>query len=607
MRKRIAIGLLLWMVVMLLVFGGTVYYLLLSNMESLVKKRLAMAKFVKEVVENTFMENINRLLDISNELAGGIGRLDGGRLGLALSNAYSYSIFSDGIFVLDSRKKQVLSYPTNTNIPFDPKLVNVNKFEKVRIMEVIVKDNFYLVFVSPIVVDRELKYYVVGVSNPTNPVFLYRLAINSVGDVDRNVKIEMVDSSGRIIVSSDPQRTLRIYDHKNFFAKLMLDKKIVTTSCHECHFGGKKTSEVLIFVPMQIGTFGIVWREPKSVIMAPLEKFGTILLGFTMFCLFISHILIVGLGKSVVDPIRRLITVANRIATGDLTRPVVVSGFDEIVALGRAFETMRLKLLELIEHIKRENELLEERVREKTAQIMEDQKRIKYLLDKILKAQEEERRRIARELHDDTMQRISSVIMRMDMCKLNPEKVTPEKIEELQNMLRETWESIRMIIRNLRPPLLDDFGLIPAIEWLIKEMLEKNGISVSFTHDIPEGLRFDKSIENEVFRVVQEAFNNIVKHSKATNVCVRLKLSDGKLIVSIRDNGVGFDVSKFSSVGDKIDESMKGFGILSMYERINILGGRLILSSKPGKGTIVYMAIPVAVSEVESEVAGRKN
>lgn len=593
MRKRIAIGLFLWMAIVLTVFGGVSYYLVKSNTDSLLRKRLAMAVLLKEMMEGCLRENINRLFDVAYALkTAGLIELEKQR---TLESVYSYSIFTDGVgVILDNRL--VYSYPASFVIDVASVISGVSKSEKFKIVEYETSDgDFYLVFVVPIVVEGETAGYVVGVSNPKNPVFSYKLAMSSIRDVEKDVKIEIVDRRGRIIASSDPDRTLKVFDHKNFFTNIMAKKKSITTLCHECHVGGKISKEVLLFVPMDIGPFGIVWREPESTIRAPMEKFRVVFVGFIVFFIFVSHVLIIGLGKSVVDPIRKLIVIANRIALGDLEHPVIIRGSDEIVMLGRAFEIMRVRLLELIERIKMENLLLEERVKEKTALIMEDQKRIKYLLEKVLKAQEEERKRIARELHDDTMQKITSVIMEIELCKMNVNKVNIEKIDEIQNRLRDILSDLRLIIRNLRPPLLDDFGLIPAIKWLLSENLEKRGVNVMLNINVDEDLRFDRVVENEVFRIVQEAVNNIVKHSMASNVCFTIKkMKDDSILFSIRDDGVGFDVSKFINNMAELDKSedLKGFGLIGMYERAKLIGGKLGITSRLGKGTTITLIIP---------------
>ena len=210
----------------------------------------------------------------------------------------------------------------------------------------------------------------------------------------------------------------------------------------------------------------------------------------------------------------------------------------------------------------------------------------------IILAQEEERKRISREIHDGPAQTLASLTMRIDYCLDHeglPEKLLLE-LQELKQSVIRSLKDIRRFIFDLRPMALDDLGLIPTIEQFISGFKQRTGVPVYVDID---GDRLSLSPEKElaVFRVIQEASNNAVKHAAPTSVYVFLKFGDAakKLSVVIKDNGKGFKVEEIR----KNYGSLKKLGLLSMEERVRLSGGEIDFVSELGEGTIVSFWVPL--------------
>lgn len=220
------------------------------------------------------------------------------------------------------------------------------------------------------------------------------------------------------------------------------------------------------------------------------------------------------------------------------------------------------------------------------------QEALRFYVSQVLKAQEGERLRIARELHDDTAQALTGLSRRLDMlvdalpagANELPLEVR-ETLEELRDQSDKILEGVRRFSRNLRPPVLDDLGLLPALKWLAMA-LEEQGIGTNITV-IGEQHRFPDGTELALFRIAQEALNNVRKHSGASAVELTVDFRGGGLVMTIADNGVGFEPP--SSTSD-LAESGK-LGIIGMQERIRLLGGTLSVQPEPGVGTTVTVTV----------------
>ncbi len=216
---------------------------------------------------------------------------------------------------------------------------------------------------------------------------------------------------------------------------------------------------------------------------------------------------------------------------------------------------------------------------------------LQMLSSQIIRAQEEERKRISRELHDEASQALVAVNINLEVIKkrLPPRmgEVTT-RLMETSSLLVHTLESLRRISHDLRPSILDDLGLIPTLRWYTESYAKRLGIPISF-HATAFNKRLDLEIETTIYRIVQEALTNIAKHAHAKEVIISLDKKNTRLITKVEDNGKGF-MLKTSAAGESYSQ---GSGILGMKERVFNVGGTFHIESKQGRGTKLLVEIPL--------------
>jgi PAS domain S-box-containing protein len=237
------------------------------------------------------------------------------------------------------------------------------------------------------------------------------------------------------------------------------------------------------------------------------------------------------------------------------------------------------------EALRKSHDHLERRVQERTAEL-------RRLSSQLLKAQEEERRLIALELHDGIGQTLSAVKFRVESTVeyMNQEGLSKavHALEPLGPMIHEAVEEVRRLQKNLRPSILDDLGILTTISWFCREFetiypdIRIHQEVMIQEHDVPDPLKI------VIFRVLQEALNNIAKHSKAHTVKLSLNRRNSRIHLIIKDSGMGFDVDHALSIG----EHDRGLGLISMKERTELSGGSFSLESRIGAGTTVRASWP---------------
>ncbi|HEX7056201.1 MAG TPA: sensor histidine kinase [Bacilli bacterium] len=224
--------------------------------------------------------------------------------------------------------------------------------------------------------------------------------------------------------------------------------------------------------------------------------------------------------------------------------------------------------------------------------ILESAKNRQLLGLKIILAQEEERRRIAREIHDGVAQSLANVVLRSEIVERMLGKhdyaAIKDEVADLKGQVRNSLEDIRKIIFNLRPMALDDLGLIPTLRKFTHDFEDKTKIRTSFEL-IGKEMRLPSAMEVAIFRLVQEAFNNVVKHANASFVSLELTMQTQMVKIVISDNGVGFNVGSVQAQNDG-----SHFGLIGMKERIELLEGRFEITSVIKEGTTISMLIPIS-------------
>jgi two-component system, NarL family, sensor histidine kinase UhpB len=265
--------------------------------------------------------------------------------------------------------------------------------------------------------------------------------------------------------------------------------------------------------------------------------------------------------KMAFDPIRRVRDTMRRVEAGDMTLRAPISGYDpDADELAATFNHMLAKL--------------NESSRTRAAQI--------------LRAQEEERKRIARELHDETSQALTSLLVTLKLVEdSTTDSEAHARVAESRAVAHQTLRAIRNLSIDLRPSALDDLGLVPALHGYIKEYQTKYGLAVAFT---VQGFKERASLEVEtaLYRIVQEALTNIARHAHATHVMVNLRAANGQAHLLVGDDGQGFD----TAAPPKTPGSDGGLGLVGIRERVSLLGGKLDVVSERGEGTTLHLTIP---------------
>jgi len=209
------------------------------------------------------------------------------------------------------------------------------------------------------------------------------------------------------------------------------------------------------------------------------------------------------------------------------------------------------------------------------------------LIEKLLTAQEDERRRIARELHDEAGQALTALILNLEMAEHAAAPEEAARLERLRGIAEHTLGELRTLIYELRPTILDDLGLGAAVRWMVKEVVEPTGLKVDLQL---QGLdrRLPHQVETAIFRITQEAFNNMLKHAAASRARVAVEVNSREVTVTVEDNGKGFNPAAVP-----VSRSGRGLGLMGMRERAELLGGILEIDSVLGRGTRVHGILPL--------------
>jgi PAS domain S-box-containing protein len=215
---------------------------------------------------------------------------------------------------------------------------------------------------------------------------------------------------------------------------------------------------------------------------------------------------------------------------------------------------------------------------------------LRFYLQQVTKAQEEERKRIARELHDDTAQALVVLSRQLDSFLSAGQRPMQDivTLEKLREQIDSILEGVRRFSQDLRPSILDDLGLLPALEWLASDLTDHFAISIGMAV-LGSERRFSPEVELLLFRIAQEALRNVWRHSGASRAWITVDFSDDKTVLTIRDNGKGFELPK--RVSDLAGTGK--LGLAGVEERAKLLGGSLTVDSELGKGTTVTVEVPI--------------
>jgi signal transduction histidine kinase len=333
-----------------------------------------------------------------------------------------------------------------------------------------------------------------------------------------------------------------------------------------------------VYIRSDLGVFHSRQRRYAEIV-------GVVLLVSLLAALLVSAVL----RRAIANPLRHLAEI-TRVVSRDQNYSVRVpptGSHDEVATLILGFNEMLEQIQQRDNALQQARETLEARVKERTNELQKAEEGLRALSRRLLQTQDDERQRIARELHDDVGQVVVALSMNLSLLQV---RVAPSDSETAQ-MVTESLKMVEKILKDLRtmsyllhPPLLEDTGLEPTLQWFVDGFTQRTHIPVFLDVDDQVG-RLPRAIEVAIFRVVQECLTNIHRYSKTPDAIIRLTLGDGEVRLTVRDRGRGMP----SESGFR-----PGVGIQGMRERVRQLGGTLEIGSAPEKGTTVTAVFPLA-------------
>jgi signal transduction histidine kinase len=318
---------------------------------------------------------------------------------------------------------------------------------------------------------------------------------------------------------------------------------------------------------------------PRQVILESASKFLKWMIVAGLVLLAVGILVAWFISRSIINPLNKLTAATSGIASGNYQPSAGAERRDEVGKLARAFNTM-------IEQVSQARQSLEQKVIESGK--MNEQ--LRNLTAHLQNIREEERIHIAREMHDELGQLLTA--FKMDVSGLQkklaatPDESLRQKLKDMSKLIDDSVGFVRKIASELRPSVLDDFGLIPALQWHSEEFEKRFNIQVEFKSSTKE-LKTSSVIATGLFRMYQETLTNVARHADATKVSTQFQVSDQQVQLSVQDNGKGFDMRGHNQ--------RQTLGLLGMKERAAMIGGKLEIISTPGRGTSVNIKVPLSV------------
>jgi signal transduction histidine kinase len=609
---RLVVLVVIGVAIVLGVFSISAVLAVEDSIDRTLQGRLVLASTLAEQVDYVLDRDMGRLQALSFTEGFDISDGDPAPEQRALQDVYFQTIFSGGLYVVDRQGRVLNMEPPSTSVASAPVAGYVRQA---------------LSSGKPIVTDVHTSSTSVTGGPVVSAVMPIRDATGEVagaigGDIDltsgslRDIirtaglgatgYAQLVDAGGTVLASTVPEYLLTESDHGRTLATLIAEKRTTTGRCHDCHeptSSKPQRTEVMAFAPLPSVPWGVVVRESEDEALAPAHHLRRQFFLFGAGVLAVGVVLAWATAQSLSRPLRTLTASAQKIASGNLSERVEAQGEDEIGKLAKALDVMRVRLRESLDRLETWSRELEQRVQERTqklevaleqnanlvAELQRKEAVRSELLRRVIAAQEDERKRIARELHDDTSQALTVLAMSLERTAAAVEAPDDRaKLEEMKELAVSMLDDVHKLIFDLRPSLLDDLGLVAAARWYAESRLVPLGIRVSL-ETVGEERRLSAEVETALFRAIQEALTNVARHAEAENVAISLEFSANRVLVDVEDDGRGFDVT---AVRPEADQA-RGLGLLGMQERVSLLGGRIDIRSEPGSGTTVHIEVPV--------------
>lgn len=406
--------------------------------------------------------------------------------------------------------------------------------------------NKHFVIVSQVIPTRNMI-----VAGAFSPATLAHETLSTSYPDNTHVSVFLLDPSHQILFSSGPLATDNISsDHPGVSEALQGESG--TTYVKQAN-----VEHVVAYSSIMPTGWALVTEEEWEMVTSPSLQLTQIAPLVIVPAFILALIALWFVASRIVQPLQKLESKAAALAWGDFeTIKEPVGGISEV-------QHLQMELTEMSRKVQAAQEGLHD------------------YIGAITSAQEEERNRLARELHDDTIQAVIALKQRVQLARKSvKDRAGKQSLQELEALAEQTIENLRRLTRALRPIYLEDLGLVTALEMLVRETSQNNDVIVEFQKTGQER-RLSHETELALYRIAQEALNNIDKHSNATHAELRIDFDTSQILMEIVDNGIGFDMPKSPT-----DFAASGhFGLLGIRERADLIGARLEVDSAVGKGT----------------------
>jgi signal transduction histidine kinase len=458
---------------------------------------------------------------------------DGGLAYLTLGRGLITSTQSAGLWQWAAENDVVFAAPSATEPVFSSVFVDP-------------ESNQSFVVVSQVIPSRDII-----VAGAFSPEHLAQETLNSSYPDSTHVTIFLLDPARQILFSSGPLAAESIHPQHPGVDEALRGESGTT------YLKQGDIEHVVAYSSVAPTDWALITEEEWEMVTSPSLQLTQIapLVIVPAFILAVFALWFVA--SRIVQPLQRLETKAAALAWGDFeTIKEPVGGISEI------------------QHL--QNELAE-----MSRKVQAAQEGLHDYIGAITSAQEEERTRLARELHDDTIQAVVALKQRVQLAQRSiKDEAGKESLQELETLAEQTVQNLRRLTRALRPIYLEDLGLVTALDMLARETNQNSGLVVNFAKRGQER-RLPREVELSLYRIAQEALTNVVKHAKATSADLHILFGPQNIVLQVSDNGIGFDIPKSPT-----DLAPNGhFGLLGINERVDLIGARLELESTKDKGT----------------------
>ena len=384
---------------------------------------------------------------------------------------------------------------------------------------------------------------------------IQKLQVSDVGEA------YLIDRNGRVVYHPDYSLISADFSQRASVFNLMRGEREGALIIQE----PGKERQVVGYAIVEVTGWGLVIQEPWAEVVAPARiSLRPVMLALLIGVGLVAAIVSWGVQR-VVRPVAELAARSRLVATGNYAAQVTLSNIRELRDLASDF-----------------NQMVE--------QIARYQAGLRQYVAAITGIQEEERKRIARDLHDETIQSLIAIGQRLELARemvAEDPEAAREQLRELRKMVTHTIDSVRQFSRDLRPTVLEDLGMVPALQYLVNEVAQQDTIDIALDIEgAADGLLPD--MEVAIYRIVQEALTNVRKHAQASRAQVRAQFLPNQVVITVRDNGIGFRVPEETT--ELVN--MGSLGLMGLRERAQLFGGYMDITSQVGGGTTVQVILP---------------